>query len=169
MDRRAPQSCTTFKRDEICLAAWQAYTLTSSFVLFLIQVLFRAAFALLSLPSQDFVIQRHQGPPIHNDGSSLVDLSLNSYTVLIIEMQDESGPQPDLSVFLLESSLNQFSLLDSRCKTSNSKTLLYSHLYNLSQLKLVQRTVNSYFFFLGYGPGSPVSVAIYCLWCSCSL
>ena len=27
-----------------------------------------------------------------NDGSSLVDLSLNSYTVLIIEMQDESGP-----------------------------------------------------------------------------
>ena len=46
----------------------------------------------LSLPSQDFVIQRHQGPPIHNDGSSLVDLSLNSYTVLIIEMQDESGP-----------------------------------------------------------------------------
>lgn len=56
------------------------------------QVLFRAAFALLSLPSQDFVIQRHQGPPIHNDGSSLVDLSLNNYTVLIIEMQDESGP-----------------------------------------------------------------------------
>ena len=46
----------------------------------------------LSLPSQDFVIQRHQGPHIHNDGSSLVDLSLNSYTVLIIEMQDESGP-----------------------------------------------------------------------------
>ena len=29
---------------------------------------------------------------IHNDGSSLVDLSLNSYTVLIIEIQDESGP-----------------------------------------------------------------------------
>ncbi|KAM7442352.1 FAS-associated factor2 [Porites harrisoni] len=56
------------------------------------QVLFRAAFALLSLPSQDFVIHRHQGPPIHNDGSSLVDLSLNNYTVLIIEMQDESGP-----------------------------------------------------------------------------
>ena len=74
------------------LAAWQAYTLTSSFVLFLIEVLFRAAFALLSLPSQDFVIQRHQGPTIHNDGSSLVDLSLNSYTVLITEMQDESGP-----------------------------------------------------------------------------
>ncbi|CAH3156718.1 unnamed protein product, partial [Porites lobata] len=56
------------------------------------QVLFRAAFALLSLPSQDFVIHRHRGPPIHNDGSSLVDLSLNNYTVLIIEMQDESGP-----------------------------------------------------------------------------
>ena len=53
---------------------------------------FQGGFALLSLPSQEFVIERHQGPPIHNDGSSLVDLSLNSYTVLIIEMQDESGP-----------------------------------------------------------------------------
>ena len=51
-----------------------------------------AVFALLSLPSQDFTIQRLQGPPIHNDGSSLVDLSVKNYTVLIIEMQDESGP-----------------------------------------------------------------------------
>ena len=63
------------------------------------------------------LICRHQGPTIHNDGSSLLDLSLNSYTVLIIEMQDESGPYPDLSVFL--ASLNQFSLLDSECKTYN--------------------------------------------------
>ena len=46
----------------------------------------------VSLPSQDFIIQRHQGLTIHNDGSSLVDLSLNSYTVLIIEVQDKSGP-----------------------------------------------------------------------------
>ena len=45
------------------------------------------------------LIRRYQGPPIHNDGSSLLDLSLNSYTVLTIEMQDESGPYPDLSVF----------------------------------------------------------------------
>ena len=50
MDRSAPQCCTTFKRDEICLAAWQAYTPASSFVLFLIQVLFRAAFALQFAP-----------------------------------------------------------------------------------------------------------------------
>ena len=35
---------------------------------------------------------RHQGPPIHNNGSSLVDLSVKSYAVLIIEMQDDSGP-----------------------------------------------------------------------------
>ena len=63
-----------------------------SFFLSLIQVLFMAVFALLSLPSQDFTIQRLQGPPIHNDGSSLVDLSVKNYTVLIIEMQDESGP-----------------------------------------------------------------------------
>ena len=73
------------------LGSLASATLTS-FFLSLIQVLFMAAFALLSLPSQDFAIHRHQGPPIHNNGSSLVDFSVKSYTVLIIEMQDESGP-----------------------------------------------------------------------------
>lgn len=56
------------------------------------QVLFRTAFALLSLPSQDFVLHRHQGPSIHNDGSTLSEISLNSHSVLVIEMHDESDP-----------------------------------------------------------------------------
>lgn len=56
------------------------------------QVLFRTAFALLSLPSQDFVLHRHQGPSIDNDGSSLSEISLKSHTVLVIEMHDESDP-----------------------------------------------------------------------------
>lgn len=56
------------------------------------QVLFRTAFALLSLPSQDFVFHRHQGPSILSDGSSLSEISLKSHTVLVIEMHDESDP-----------------------------------------------------------------------------
>ena len=60
-----------------------------------------AAFSQLSLPSQDFAIHRHQGPPIHNDSSSLVDLSVKSYTVLMKEMQEESGPIARFISFLL--------------------------------------------------------------------
>ena len=80
-----PQSCMKY--------AWQPGKCFTDVIifLFLIQVLFRVAFALLSLPSEDFAIHRHQGPSICNNGSSLLDLSLGSYTVLMIEMQDESG------------------------------------------------------------------------------
>lgn len=50
---------------------------------------FRAAFAMLALPSQNFVIHQHQGTIIENDGSSLSDLLLINSSLLSIEMMDD--------------------------------------------------------------------------------
>ena len=74
------------------LGSLASATLTSSFFFVSDSGAFDGGVFQLSLPSQDFAIHRHQGPPIHNDSSSLVDLSVKSYTVLMKEMQEESGP-----------------------------------------------------------------------------